>query len=76
MEIDNREIDFVKWNKTQFFLPADDVTPCKNKGYLLVCSMHCQEKLRFPTLTNLYKSTLTIICCYIHNIRDSVKEST
>ena len=32
MEIDNREIDFVKWNKTHFFLPADDVTPCRNKA--------------------------------------------
>ena len=54
-KIDNREIDFVKWNKTQFFLPADDVTPCRNKGYLLVCSMHYHENLVFrrgPTCIN------------------------
>ena len=55
MEITNREIDFVKWNKTHFFLPADDVTPCKNRGYLLVCSMHYYKKLVFrrgPTCIN------------------------
>ena len=58
MEIDNREIDFVKWNKTQIFLPADDVTPCRNKGVFTCLLNALSKKPRFPTWTNLYKSTL------------------
>ena len=58
MEIDNREIDFVKWNKTQFFLHDGDVTPCKNKGVFTCLLNALPLKPRYATWTNLYKSTL------------------